>query len=204
MSTPPNNPTRTTAPPLLLLDVDGVLNALSDRDEHLAVWPEWETGYAASALTSWPILFSPDVVAQLVAWHVSGAVELQWLTTWGHDANQELRVLLGLPALEVAGTYDDLGATAETGTSLAAVTPSAPDPLTGSWWKYDVVQAVLSRHPGRAIVWVDDELHAKDSTHRRWATDHPHVTAIGPDPRTGLTPADLDAIASVLGAHPNG
>ncbi len=192
--TPPHPP----GPPLLLLDVDGVLNALSDHDEHLAVWQDWETGHAASALTSWPILFSPAVVERLVAWHVSARVELQWLTTWGHDANDELRRLLGLPALEVAGTYDDLGATAEVGDSLASFTPSAPDPLTGSWWKYDVVQAVLARHPGRALVWVDDELHASDSPHRRWAQDHPLVTAIGPNPRTGLSPADLDRVAAVL------
>ncbi len=127
-----------------------MLNALSDFGEHEVVWPEWRRGRAVADGTSWPILWTPAVVNRLRAWHDSGHAEIQWLTTWGHDANGELRALLGLLELVVAGTYqdeDDAGAGTEAGTSHASVAPSAPDPLSGHWWKYDVVRRLLAHSP---------------------------------------------------------
>jgi hypothetical protein len=63
--------------PLILLDVDGVLNALCDFGEHEVVWPEWRRGHAASDDTSWPILWTPAVVSRLNSWHDAGRVEIQ-------------------------------------------------------------------------------------------------------------------------------
>ncbi|MDP9183414.1 MAG: HAD domain-containing protein [Actinomycetota bacterium] len=189
-----------TLPPLLLLDVDGVLNALADYDEHLEVWPDWKSGHATADGTSWPITWAPEVIGQLRTWHESGSVELQWLTTWGHDANGELRELLGLPGLAVAGTYDDgLPAINDpAATSHADVAPAAPDPLTGQWWKYDVVLKVLQEHPERVIIWVDDELHDGTSRFRQWADQHDRVLAVGPDPRSGLASHDVLRIMEIL------
>ena len=191
-----------TAPPLLLLDVDGVLNALSD-DGDPQTWPEWRLGRATADGVAWPIRWAPAVVERLCAWHERGVVELQWLTTWGHDANLELRALLGMPALEVAGTYDDepfAGTPDHEGAAAhAAVAPSAPDELTGRWWKHDVVRRLLQQHPGRLVIWVDDELH-RDNDFRRWAEEHSDVVPVGPDPATGLAPGDLDQIATAVDA----
>ena len=189
--------------PLLLLDVDGVLNALSDELPDTSVWPRWQRGYADADGTTWPIVFSPDVVERLKGWHEQGLAEIQWLTTWGHDANGSLRELLGLPELTVAGTYDDAdpreGAETQTGAlSHAAAAPSAPDPLSGHWWKYDVVQRLRVQSPERLVVWVDDELHPRSSPFRRWAEQQPDLTPVGPDPRRGLTPQDLDGIEQAL------
>lgn len=185
-----------TSAPLLLLDVDGVLNALSDHGEHRAAWPDWSRGSATSDGTSWPILWAPAVVDRLLAWHEEGQVELQWLTTWGHDANGELRALLGLPHLTVAGTYEDEGAegwaSQGMGVSHASVAPAAPDPLSGEWWKYDVVRRLLDQ-TDRRLIWVDDELHRPTGPFRQWADAHDRVVAVGPAPRTGLTAADLEA-----------
>ena len=117
--------------PLILLDVDGVLNALSDFGEHEAVWPEWRRDRASVDGTSWPILWTPAVVNRLRAWHDGGRAEIQWLTTWRHDANGELRTLLGLPELVVAGTYqdeDDPGAGIDAGGRYAHPRPrTRPD-----------------------------------------------------------------------------
>ena len=182
--------------PLLLLDVDGVLNALPSSDEDLSGWPEWESGWARVQGTRYPITFAPPVIRQLREWHQSGALEIQWLTTWGHDANDELRRLLGLPELVVAGTYDpdDPGrARAVAGDAHAQVAPSAPDPLSGRWWKYDVVRRVLSDFPGRTVIWVDDELHRPD-VFRTWAEGCPDLVPIGPHHRSGLTEQDLETI----------
>ena len=189
--------------PLLLLDVDGVLNAFGGDAEDLAAWTEWSAGWATSDGTAWPITFAPEVVARLSSWHEEGRLELQWLTTWGHDANGELRELLGLPHLDVAGTYqdeDDEGAAAASAAvSHAAVAPSAPDPLSGRWWKYDVVRRMLAADPDRLLIWVDDEL-AVGSAYRSWADAQPRVRAVGPDPAVGLSPAGLDVIAEQLPA----
>jgi hypothetical protein len=193
-----------TGVPLLLLDVDGVLNALSDGDAR--TWPTWRTGHAVADGTAWPIRWSPDAVARLRSWHESGHLELQWLTTWGHEANTGLRALLGLPEMVVAGTYEDAAAEAGSVEPAAAdahagVAPSAPDRLSGHWWKHDVVRRLRHEHPARRLIWVDDELHAA-SPHRTWAEGAGIVT-IGPDPRHGISPGDLSVIADVLGHTPS-
>ncbi len=56
------------SPPLWLLDVDGVLNALSARPGR-ATWPDWEWGTAAVHGVDWPIRFAPAVSAYVTAVH---------------------------------------------------------------------------------------------------------------------------------------
>ena len=184
--------------PLLLLDVDGVLNVLARDEADLKQWQDWYGGHAESGGVWWPILWSPAVIDQLRDWHEHGLVELQWLTTWGHDSNGELGKLLGLPTLQIAGTYEDDdisgGVTATAGAAHASVAPSAPDPLTGQWWKYDVVRRVLEAEPDRRVIWVDDELYGHDNPFRAWADSQQLLIAVGPDPRRGLSPEDLELI----------
>ena len=187
--------------PLLLLNVDGVLNAFGGDAGDLAAWQEWSAGWATADGGSWHITFAPAVMSRLVSWQDEGLVELQWLTTWGHDANGQLRALLEMPRLAVAGTYqdeDEAGAPATSaGVTHAAAAPSAPDPLSGGWWKYDVVRRLVAAEPERLLIWVDDEL-TPGSPYRAWADDQPQVRAVGPDPAGGLSPADLDSIARHL------
>jgi hypothetical protein len=187
--------------PLVLLDVDGVFNALGDDGEHVSVWPEWQTGWALADGTRWPITWAPAAVERLRSWHEDGLVEIEWLTTWGHDANGELRDLLGLPHLAVAGTYEDegeAGAASFSGAgSHAAVAPAAPDPLSGRWWKYDVVRRVLAAQPDRLVVWIDDELH-RPGPFRTWAEQQPHLRVIGPAPMIGLSETDLAGLSLLL------
>jgi hypothetical protein len=186
--------------PLILLDVDGVLNALADDGENDLAWREWRHGSATADSTAWPIVWAPEVIGRLRAWHDSGRVEIQWLTTWGHEANNELRELLGLPELAVAGTYqdeDESGAGTDAGSSHASVAPSAPDALSGRWWKYDVVRRLLAEQPDRELIWIDDELQP-GSAFRRWADEQPLLHAVGPDPAVGLSSDDLRQIAWLL------
>ena len=193
--------------PLLLLDVDGVLNILGDDTQ-----PAWDlvmSGHAVADGSTFPITWAPAVIDAFKTWIVQG-VEVQWLTTWGHDANSSLRHLVGLPELAVAGTYDGegwLGAIKRTNeddstseqpvTSHADIAPAAPDPLTGAWWKYDVVQRLLVDYSDRLLVWIDDELSRADRF-RRWADEHERVHPIGPDGDLGLTQADLAEIEGLL------
>jgi len=194
-------PPARTDTPVLLLDVDGVLNALAPVPAVRGGWDDWRHGSATAEGSRWPITWSPQVVATLRSWHEHRQVELRWLTTWGHDANDELRRLLELPALAVAGTYHDAGApsgSADVGVAHASTAPAAPDPLSGRWWKYDVVVRLLRVEPDRRFVWVDDDLDRYGGVFVRWAGMQPSIAPIVPDPRRGLTAADLEAIAAVL------
>ena len=184
--------------PLVLLDVDGVLNAVGPADES---WPDWERGRASAGGRPWPIRWSPSVVAAVREWQ--DAADVQWLTTWGHDANRGLHELLGLPELPVAGTHQDAGdeGSADDADALAAVTPAAPDELTGRWWKFDVVRRVLRRQPGRRLVWLDDDL-ARTHEVRAWTQANTPCLLVAPDPRTGLVRAHLDAVRDFLEQDP--
>lgn len=180
---------------LVLLDVDGVLNALGSPD---ASWDDWQYGRASALDRQWPIRWSPSVVAAVLAWRESA--EVQWLTTWGHSANAGLGALLGLPDLPVAGTHDDPApaGSPDTGVAaLAAVTPAAPDELTGRWWKFDVVRALVTAQPDRRLVWLDDDLVAQPDV-REWTRAHADCLLVAPDPRTGLVPTHLRAVERFL------
>jgi hypothetical protein len=61
-----------------------------------------------------------------------------------------------------------------------------------------VVQRLLREHPGRTLIWVDDELHLEGTPFRQWADQHPSVIPVGPDGRDGLTPALLDQVDHLL------
>jgi hypothetical protein len=183
--------------PLLLLDVDGVLNILGDDTQ-----PSWDvimTGRAVADGMAYTITWSPEVIQAVLDW-IDQGVEVQWLTTWGHDANTSMRHLIGMPELPVAGTYDEnwAGAVESASTrSHAEMAPAAPDPLTGAWWKYDVVKRLLDEHPDRLLVWIDDELF-RPTRFRRWAEAHERVYPTGPDGDLGLTQENLDEIEAGL------
>lgn len=184
--------------PLLLLDVDGVLNALGRPLSD--VWPQWRTGRATAAGRSYEIAWAPEAVRRLLDWHEQDRVEVQWLTTWGHDANASLRHLLEMPELVVAGTHDGPAAEGEPDAgadALAAVTPAARDELTGRWWKFDVVRALVHRQPGRRLVWLDDDL-AGERDLRDWVRQAADCLPLAPSPLSGLRPDDLEVVSAWL------
>lgn len=49
---------------LVLLDVDGVLNALVPSD----AWDEWRTGRAVAGGGSYVFRWAPEVVARILSW----------------------------------------------------------------------------------------------------------------------------------------
>ena len=59
--------------PILLLDVDGVLNAA-----RVDLPAGWQRGTFNGFVLTW----DPTVTARLRELHESGRVEIQWLTTW--------------------------------------------------------------------------------------------------------------------------
>ncbi len=165
--------------PVLLLDVDGVVNAL-----RLDPPDGWQRGLFHGFLITW----DPTVTARLRELHESGRVEIQWLTTWAENADQVLAEPLGLPrglrtharpGIEPTGFAGSLGGAA-------------------GWWKLAAAQEVAEAEPDRRIVWIDDDLGDRAVETVEWLSAHPHVLVVAPDVFEGLTHAQLDEIEAWL------
>lgn len=112
---------------LLLLDFDGVINALSGSvcgDKN--VWREWET----ATLDGISILYSPVIVRAINA--ISEQVEVKWLTTWC----EESALFKGLGFKEFP--FID-----------------APRTVTTAHWKLDSALTVIGDFD--TVVWCDDD-----------------------------------------------
>jgi len=132
-----------SAKPIWLLDVDGVLNAFDETRPVLGDWDDWKTFTARGFL----IRYSPAMVGRILALHDAGKVEVQWLTTWGHMANTELKEL-GFPEFTVAAEQ--------------------PFRERDGWWKYPTAKRLFEL--GHAIVWTDDDIpYCSDAV--RWLRD---------------------------------
>jgi hypothetical protein len=158
---------------LWLLDVDGVLNVLarspSEGAPPPAGWLQWRSGEAVADGVPWPIRFAPSLAERVRRLHERGAVECRWLTTWGDDANEGLRRLLGLPAFDVVPVPGE----------------------TREWWKLAAARALLAREPRRRLVWTDDEL-GRHPEAVAWARGRRAPSLLlSPRPEAGLTPRDL-------------
>jgi hypothetical protein len=185
---------RASEPPIWLLDVDGVLNAVTNQPDP-AVWPDWRQGTATADGVRWPICFSPTVARSIRRIHESGLAEVRWLTTWGGHANGELRELLGLPELPVVAERPSLAA-ALPDDAVVSGAASHGDAVGdhGPWWKLAAVQAVVEAEPDRVLVWTDDELRYQIEA-TWWVADHVRRSLLlSPPPRVGLPPRLLRQI----------
>jgi hypothetical protein len=166
-------------PPVLLLDVDGVLNAaLLDLPEG------WQRGTYNGFVLSW----DPTVTARLRDWHEAGTVELQWLTTWTDKADELLAEPMGLPR----------GLRTHAREGVASTGFSGPSRAVAGWWKLTAARAVVEAEPDRRVVWIDDDLaHQADDT-GEWLAANAHVLVVAPDLFTGLTHDELDEVEAWL------
>lgn len=193
--------------PLWLLDVDGVLNAVTSTPDP-TVWDDWQRGEAHAQGSSWPICFSPTVMRTIRRLSEGGFVDIRWLTTWKENANGDLLQLLGLPAFRVAGA--DVSAEA----SPSAVAASAADgpPTQGAavpsgrqggkgWWKFDIVRELVQVAPNRPLIWTDDDLRVeRDAV--TWVRDHAQSNLVlAPPSAVGLTPRQLRRIEEFCTGH---
>jgi hypothetical protein len=165
--------------PILLLDVDGVLNAARvDLPEG------WRRGTFNGFVLSW----DPTVTARLRGLHESGRVEIQWLTTWTTNADRLLAEPMGLPR----------------GLKTHAREDAAPTGFLGrldgesGWWKLDLAREVAEAEPDRRIIWIDDDLARQAADTGQWLAAHSHVLVVAPDLFAGLTHEQLDEIEAWL------
>jgi hypothetical protein len=145
--------------PLVLLDVDGVLNPQKRSSLRFRRYDVVTDG------ESHGILLDPRHGAKLVALARDTGAELVWATAWEQNANNEISSRIGLPHLPVIAVGGDLLSRA------------------GEHFKTRPVADYVRRRP---FVWFDDELTPADQD---YLSVHPGVGAfllIDIDPRTGL------------------
>ncbi|MFC4536540.1 HAD domain-containing protein [Sphaerisporangium dianthi] len=161
-----------TKRPLVLLDVDGVLNPARRHTLRLRRYECVLDGQVYS------VLLNARHGAELAALARDTGAELAWATTWEHHANEHIAPRLGLPALPVVAVNGDPGSRA------------------GEHFKTRHVAEYVA---GRPFVWFDDSLGAHDW---QYLKDHPAVgefLLVEVDPRTGLTDGHLARARDWLG-----
>jgi hypothetical protein len=181
--------------PVWLLDIDGVINAVS-RDFPTHVWPEevWQQKRIANASGNFPITWAQPVIDFLRDTHERGRAEIRWHTTWQHEA-QLVADLTGLPEFPVAHAPEFNSGSAD----MAAWIAAGGRPGSSPWWKLAAALRVVQGE-GRPLVWTDDDI-----TDALWGFDmgahfeaHAPTLAVCPDHRTGLIRRDLDIIDTFL------
>jgi hypothetical protein len=117
--------------PLLLLDVDGVLNALNERQRNSPHTIRFKAGAHGSEYDIVIPDYMPKILERIVPY-----AEIMWLTTWRCEANV-IGAVLGLPEL-----------------------PCIDDGGTGRYveWKWGTARPVVEEamSQGRVVLWVED------------------------------------------------
>jgi hypothetical protein len=152
-----------TDKPILAVDVDGVVNALSSN-------PLPEHRFATVSLSS--VQYNPGHGQQLLAIAKETGAELTWLTHWKDNANEHISPLIGLPCLPVV--------------------PLEPAYRKIKLSQRDVpglVKSIALRiyAAGRPFCWLDDEPPVIVATFY----SQPHLI-ISVDPCLGLQPVHLE------------
>lgn len=156
--------------PLLLLDIDGVLNPWAAEScpsgyaEHRFRAGRW---WRRRNRQAW---LCPAHGAKLRDLAERTGIELVWATSWAHEANTMVGAALGLPALpviEFAGPHADTG----------------PD------WKY---RAVARFAYGRPLAWLDDDFDLRAAAKASFLARRDMPTLLVPiDPAVGVIDGDL-------------
>ena len=166
-------------PPILLVDVDGVLNAVRRDLPH---------GWRRETYDGYVLSWDPTVIARLREWHESGRVELQWLTTWTERADALLAEPLSLPRGLRTHSREGESPTGFNGERRGV----------SGWWKLGAAREIALDDPDRRIVWIDDDLAEQAEDTSTWLAANDHVLVVAPDFERGLTHAELDRVEAWL------
>lgn len=143
--------------PLVLLDVDGVLNPLERS-------PGYQRYRAVPDGTVFRLLLNPEHGPLLTGLAEATGAELVWASYWRDAANDWIAPRIGLPPL-----------------------PSVPLPTLQPGFSYGVWKArhVAAWTGTRPFVWLEDEPDVADALARMSGLGPYHIVRV--DPREGLT-----------------
>jgi hypothetical protein len=139
--------------PLILLDVDGVLNNYSWGSA--TVYPDEKK----TVVNAFPIRYSPTIVSAFNNFSRDGLAEVRWLTAWGGNARKLLAPALGID--DFLTVRDD------------SWTPN----------KQIVAKTIADSCPDRPIVWIDDEMVEFAGTDMPFWKARPHTLMVEPKQR---------------------
>jgi len=158
--------------PIILLDVDGVLNALHPPFQAPDTWEDWQQ----AEIEGFTITYSSEMGRRLKALEA----DIHWLTTWEHMANKYICPLLGFPELPVLERGD-------------------LDAYHG-WWKSSAAELFMLTNMGRPCIWIDDDItEAMRDEEIEWCHSwESAILTVSPDPRTGITPGQMKVIEACV------
>lgn len=153
----------------ILLDVDGVLNAVDIWDP-----PDWDN-WLIKECNGFNILHSLDMGERIAELNAVDGVEILWLTTWELEANKWIAPLFGWPNFYLAGQRDF--STME----------------RWNWWKFPLAKALWDKDQ-TPFVWLDDDLKWEQPA-LDWLDEvGDDALGISPDTNAGLTVAHMEQI----------
>lgn len=161
--------------PVILLDVDGVLNAVCRGPA-----PDNEfDDFTEAMCLGFLITYSQEMGRRLAALDA----DIVWLTTWQERANEHIAPLFGWEEKPVVPDISK---------------PSA------EWWKNTSAQAFIEADP-RPFIWVDDDLSCSIRTDSdiRWIENLgvPNLL-ISPTTNRGLRPKQIDMMEEFIASLP--
>lgn len=163
------------------LDVDGVINAVTDQPPREATcWMGDWTGPVKVA--GMPILYAEELITELNGIAARENVTVKWLTSWEEEAAHDLAPAIGLNGTEwevLSGVEFD-------------------DPMNWNWWKLDRIRADIKATRPDKVIWLDDDI-AFDPKTITWLLS-PGLPLLPLSPRVthGLTRNDLQLIRNFL------
>jgi hypothetical protein len=169
--------------PTLFLDVDGVLNAF-DFDPSLATFGDFED-HEVTVDQGNGFRMVLDLCLSRSMGKRLGALsaEIVWVTTWEHQADSIIAPLCGLPP------------------GLGVLSRPTETTRPDGAWKFDEVRRAVGENM-KPFVWIDDDIdifRSGTESPRQWAANLPvRNQLIAPDPRSGLTHGQLEAVEDFL------
>ncbi len=179
---------------LILVDIDGVVNARGFEDGGERVWPEdtWREKYVVENSLGYRVDFSTAAIEALRALESMPGVTMRWCTTWQALAPRKFARKVGI------GDRWQFVKDFNTG--------RRPDEVVHHWWKAERVRLLLASGEFDRIVWLDDEALGWRAEHQSAANaaerfawmDDLRLLVLSPHEDLGLEPHHFDTVKEFL------
>jgi hypothetical protein len=159
----------------IYLDVDGVVCPFGATGT-----TPWGTAWRVANAGLLEVAYAAELVDGLNSLARVPGVRCVWLTSWEDMAPRYL-----CPAIGLAGSR------------WPWLTAGDAGPGEG-WWKLAALQEDVAKTSPHGIVWIDDQLNYEQEAQAWAAILGARILAISPDPRRGISPAQLAAVSSFV------